>query len=72
VELNLLREGEWVESFHLPLPPEEKASRIVHLLKRTGLQEDSLSKSTFIVYGSGAEERFSLRPFIASPFGKRP
>jgi len=56
VELNLVREGVWVESFHLPLPSEEKASRIVHLLKRTGLQEDALSKSTFIVYGSGAEE----------------
>ena len=56
VELNLLREGEWVESFHLPLPPEEKASRIVNLLKRMGLKDDSLSKSTFFVYGSGAEE----------------
>ena len=56
VELNLVRDREWVESFHLPLPSEEKASRIVHLLKRTGLQEDALSKSTFIVYGSGAEE----------------
>ena len=38
VELNLLREREWVESFHLPLPPEEKASRIVNLLKRVGTQ----------------------------------
>ena len=56
VELNLLREREWVESFHVPLASEEKAARIVHLLKRLGLQEDALSKTTFVVYGSGAED----------------
>ena len=56
VELNLLREREWVESFHLPLPREEKASGIVTLLKRAGIKEDSLSQSTFFVYGSGTEE----------------
>ena len=57
-ELNLLREREWVESYHLSLPQEEKASRIVNLLKRTGLKEDSLSKSAFFVYGSCSEEPF--------------
>jgi Tfp pilus assembly protein PilN len=56
VELNLLREREWVESFHLPLPREEKASGIVTLLKRAGIREDSLSQSTVFVYGSGTEE----------------
>lgn len=57
-ELNLLREREWVESYHLPLPlpQEEKASKIVNLLKQLGLKEDSLSKSTFFVYGSCVEE----------------
>ncbi|OGP88485.1 MAG: hypothetical protein A2156_03420 [Deltaproteobacteria bacterium RBG_16_48_10] len=59
VELNLLRERNWVESFHLPLPEEEKGSRIVNLLKRTGLREDALSKSTFFVYGSGPGEMLS-------------
>jgi len=56
VELNLLLAREWVESYHLPLPPEEKALRIINLLKRIGLKDDSLSKSAFFVYGSGAEE----------------
>jgi general secretion pathway protein L len=56
VELNLLREREWVECLHLPLPQEERAPRIVNLLQRMGLREDSLSKSTFFVYGSGTKE----------------
>lgn len=55
-ELNLLREREWVESYHLTLPQEEKASRIVNLLRRTGLKEDALSQSAFFVYGSCIEE----------------
>jgi general secretion pathway protein L len=59
VEMNLFQERLWKESFHLPMPPEEKASRIVDLLKRTGLQEGALSKSTFFVYGVGADEAFS-------------
>jgi hypothetical protein len=56
MEINLLREREWVESFHLPLPREEKASGIVTLLKRAGIREDSLPQSTLFVYGSGSEE----------------
>jgi Tfp pilus assembly protein PilN len=56
MELNLLREREWVESFHLPLPREEKASGIVTLIKRAGIKEDSLSQSPLYVYGSGTEE----------------
>ncbi len=56
IEINLLREREWVESLHLPLPREDKGPSIVNLLKRTGLQEDSLSKSSFFLYGAGTEE----------------
>ncbi len=67
VELNLLKEKQWTESFHLPLPPEEKGQRIVDLLKRTGLQGDSLSKSSFYVYGSGADETFSSSLKTAQP-----
>jgi Tfp pilus assembly protein PilN len=48
-----------MESFHLPMSPEEKAPRIVDLLKRLGIQEDSLSKSIFLVYGDGADDAFS-------------
>ena len=59
VELNLLQERQWMESFHLPLPPEGKAPRVVDLLRKMGLQEDSLSKSTFFVYGIGADDAFS-------------
>lgn len=56
VELNLLRERDWIESFHLPFPPEERAPRIVNLLRRSGLKEEALSKLKFFVYGSGADE----------------
>ena len=56
IELNLLREREWVESLHLPLPREDQGSTIVNLLKRTGLREDSLSRSSFFLYGAGIEE----------------
>ena len=45
-----------MESFHLPLPREEKASGIVTLLKRAGIREDSLPQSTLFVYGSGSED----------------
>lgn len=56
VEINLLRAKEWVESFHLPFPPEGRTSRIVNLLRRSGLNEENFSKSKFFVYGSGADE----------------
>jgi Tfp pilus assembly protein PilN len=48
-----------MESFHLPLPPEGKAPKVVDLLRKMGLHEDSLSKSTFFVYGIGADDAFS-------------
>jgi len=67
VELNLVRGKEWVESFHLPFPPEERTSRIVNLLRRSGLNEESLSKSKFFVYGSGADENVFSSLKTASP-----
>jgi general secretion pathway protein L len=62
-EMNLIQGGDWRESFHLPLPPEEKESRIVNTFRRSGLKGDSLSKSTFFVYGLDAAEKMlpSLR-----------
>ncbi len=55
-EMNVIREGSLAESFHLPLPSEEKASRMIDTLKRSGLKGDAVSKSFFFVYGSGADD----------------
>jgi len=55
-EMNLIQEKNLTESFHLPLPSEEKGARMINTLKRSGLKGDSLSKSTLFVYGLGADE----------------
>jgi general secretion pathway protein L len=62
-EMNLIDGGEWKESFHLPLPSEERESRIINTFKRSGLKPDASSKSTFFVYGLDASEKMlpSLR-----------
>jgi hypothetical protein len=62
-EMNLIQGGDWRESFHLPLPLEEKESKIINTFKRLGLKGDSSSKSTFFVYGLDASEKMlpSLR-----------
>ena len=62
-EMNLIEGGNWRESFHLPLPSEEKESKIINTFKRSGLKGDSISKSTFFVYGLDATEKMlpSLR-----------
>jgi Tfp pilus assembly protein PilN len=62
-EMNLIEGGNWKESFHLPLPSEEKESKIINTFKRAGLKGDSFSKSNFFVYGLDAAEKMmpSLR-----------
>jgi Tfp pilus assembly protein PilN len=62
-EMNLIQGKDWKESFHLPLPLEEKESKIIETFKRSGLEGNSFSKSTFFVYGLDAAERIlpSLR-----------
>jgi Tfp pilus assembly protein PilN len=62
-EMNLLQGGDWKESFHLPLPPEDKESKIISTFKRSGLKNEDFSKSTFFVYGLDAAEKMlpSLR-----------
>ena len=55
-EMDLLQGKEWKESFHLPLPRQERASRIIHTLKRSSQDVRSPSKSTFFVYGLDADE----------------
>jgi Tfp pilus assembly protein PilN len=56
-EMNLIRGGDWRESFHLPLPPEDRESRIVNTFKRSGFRTDAYSRSTFFVYGLDASEK---------------
>jgi general secretion pathway protein L len=55
-EMNLLQGKDWQESFHLPLPPEKKESKMLNTLKRSGLKEDLFSKSTFFIYGLDTDE----------------
>lgn len=54
-EMELLQGKEWKESVHLPLPREERASKIIQTLKRSS-QNGSPSQSTFFVYGLDADE----------------
>ena len=63
LEMNLIDGGEWRDSLHLPLPSEERESRITNTLRRTGLETDAFSRSTFFVYGLDASEKMlpSLR-----------
>ncbi len=55
-EMNLIQEGEWKESFHLPLSPEGKEAKILQTFMQSGLNGDSLSKSSLFVYGLDAAE----------------
>lgn len=56
-EMNLIQEKEWKESFLLPLSQEEKASKMMNTFKRSGIKGEALSKTTFFVYGMGADEK---------------
>jgi general secretion pathway protein L len=55
-EMNLLQGRNWRESFHLPFPQEKKELKIMETFKRSGLKEDSFSKSIFYIYGLDADE----------------
>jgi Tfp pilus assembly protein PilN len=55
-EMNILEGRGWKESFHLPLPSEKKEQSILHAFKRSDLEQDSLSKAMFYVYGLDATE----------------
>jgi Tfp pilus assembly protein PilN len=56
-EMNILEGRGWKESFHLPLPPEEKEQTILQAFKRSDLEEASLSKAMFYVYGLDGTEK---------------
>jgi len=56
-EMNILEGAEWKDSFHLPLPEEEKEEGILRAFKRCDLKDPSLSKGMFFVYGLDATEK---------------
>jgi Tfp pilus assembly protein PilN len=56
IEINLLQGRDWRESFYLPSPEGKKELKILNALKRSGLKEDSFSKSGFFVYGLDTDE----------------
>ena len=56
-EMNLIQGRDWKESFHLPLPAERKEERIIETFNRSGLDEKSLSRATFFIYGLDAAEK---------------
>jgi general secretion pathway protein L len=62
-EMNLIRGGNWKESFHLPLPNEKKELKIIHTMKHLGLEGNSSAASTLFIYGLDAadEIRTSLK-----------
>ena len=56
-ELNLLRGADWKGSFHLPLPDSGRADRILDTLRRSGVPEETVPRSTFFVYGLDMAEK---------------
>lgn len=55
LEMNLIQGKDWRESFHLPLPKEEKEAKIISILKRSaeGVPPEN---SRLFVYGLNADE----------------
>lgn len=56
IEMNLLQGRDWSESVSLPSPRERKELKILETLYRLGLKGEALTKSTFFIYGLGADE----------------
>ena len=63
LEINIVQEKHLTESVHLPMPQERRKFGLINTLKRSGLKEGSLSKTTLFVYGFSADEELlaSLR-----------
>jgi Tfp pilus assembly protein PilN len=55
-EMNILEGADWKDSFHLPLPREEKEEGVLRAFKRCELNDPSLSRGMFFVYGMDAIE----------------
>jgi general secretion pathway protein L len=56
IEMNLLQGRDWRESVSIPSPREGKELKILEILNRLGVKGEALTKSTFFVYGLGADE----------------
>ena len=54
-EMNLVQGKNWSESLHLPLPGEEKETKMISTFKRSG-DNYRPANSTFFVYGLGVDE----------------
>ncbi|NWG04113.1 MAG: pilus assembly protein PilM [Syntrophaceae bacterium] len=56
-EMNLIQAREWKESFFLPFSQEERQSRMIRALSRSGIKGETLSKAGVFIYGMGADEQ---------------
>lgn len=54
-EMNLIQGKDWRESFHLPLPKEEREAKMISTFKRS-VEGYPPENSTFFVYGLNADE----------------
>jgi Tfp pilus assembly protein PilN len=60
-EMNLIQKKDWRESFHLPLPQEDRESKMINTFNRSGLEEASNPSATFYVYGWESNEALLTR-----------
>jgi general secretion pathway protein L len=54
-EMNLVQGKDWTESFHLPLPKEEKEAKMISTFRRSA-DNYPPEDSTFFIYGLNADE----------------
>ncbi len=59
-EMNLVQGKDWRESFHLPLPREEKEAKMISTFRRSG-DVSPPDHATFFVYGLNADETILAR-----------
>lgn len=57
LEMNVLQNGTWKESFHLPLPAEGREGNILQACKAAGLNGEALHRAAFFVYGLETAEK---------------
>ena len=77
-EMNILEGAYWKDSFHLPLPKEEKEIGILRTFKRCDLKDPSLSKCKFFVYGLDSTEKklpsfheaYGIKGVASPPMGR--
>ena len=60
-EMNLIQKKIWRESFHMPLPQEDRESKILKTFKQSGLEEGSIPNATFYIYGWEGDEALLTR-----------